>query len=366
MSEPTADATSGTDSETIPAPAEQRDSEPLRIGLIADSPVFPGEWKAAVEAVRQADGLGYDSVWLGEAWGYELFTSLADLVNATSHIKVGAGVANVFSRSPALIASTAATLDERSGGRMLLGLGTSGPQVVEDWHGVAYQKPLRRLREYTAIINMILRREPLNYVGEVFNLERGFTLRFRPPREHIPIYIASLTPKSIAQSGEIADGVLPTYWPSKDFPELRAQLDAGSRTADRPAGSVKIAPYIMCEVVLDEGERVAARRRAAGPIAFYVGKMGTFYADMLRNHGFGEDVEAIIKGWERGQGAALAAVSDRLLDATAIIGTADEVVARLRDWRRLGMDEPLLSLPGGTAAQSIPRLEALAHAAWGA
>jgi len=365
MSEPTADTASATHSEPNPALADQRDDAPLRIGLIADSPVFPGEWNGIVEAVRQADGLGYDSVWLGEAWGYELFTSLADLVRATSRIKIGAGVANVFSRSPALIASTAATLDERSGGRMLLGLGTSGPQVVEDWHGVPYQKPLRRLREYTAIINAILRREPLNYTGEVFQVERGFTLRFRPPREHIPIYIAALTPKSIAQSGEIADGVLPTYWPSKDFPELRAQLDAGSAIADRPAGSVRIAPYIMCEVLLDEGERLAARRRAAGPIAFYIGKMGTFYADMLRSHGFAEDVEAVLKGWERGQGAALTAVSDRMLDATAIIGTPDEVVARLREWRRLGMDEPLISLPGGTPEQAIPRLEALAQVAWG-
>ncbi|HET9110633.1 MAG TPA: LLM class flavin-dependent oxidoreductase [Ktedonobacterales bacterium] len=348
-------------SEPETAPASQ--PAPLKLGLIADSPVFPGEWEAIVEHIRVADRLGYDSVWLGEAWGYELFTSLADLARETSHIKLGAGVANVFSRSPAVIASTAATLDERSGGRMLLGLGTSGPQVIEHWHGLRYEKPLRRLREYTQIINHIVAREPLNYVGEVFHMERGFTIRFHPPRPHIPIYIASLTDKSIRQTGEIADGVLPTYWPAHAFPEMRRLLDEGSTTAGRPAGSVKIAAYITTEILLDESERAAAARRASGPIAFYIGRMGTFYADMLASHGFAEEVEAVKKGWESGQQAALAAVSPRLLDATTLIGMPEQIVSRLREWQALGLDEPLLSLPQSSRETVVPRLEALARAA---
>lgn len=338
-------------------------SAPLKLGLIADSPVFPGAWAAIIEHVRAADRLGYDSVWLGEAWGYELFTSLADLARETSRIKLGAGVANVFSRSPAVIASTAATLDARSGGRMLLGLGTSGPQVIEHWHGMRYDKPLRRLREYTEIINKIIAREPLNYAGEIFQLDRGFSLRFRPPRQHIPIYIASLTPKSIHQTGEIADGVLPTYWPSHAFPEMRRLLDEGSAVAGRPAGSVKIAAYITTEVLLDESERAAAVQRASGPIAFYIGRMGTFYADMLASHGFAEEVAAVKLGWESGQQAALAAVSERLLNATALIGSAEEIVARLREWMALGLEEPLLSLPQSGSETVAPRLEALARAA---
>ena len=336
---------------------------PLKLGLIADSPVFPGEWDAIVEHVRAADRLGFDSVWLGEAWGYELFTSLADLARETSRIKLGAGVANVFSRSPAVIASTAATLDERSGGRMLLGLGTSGPQVIEHWHGLRYEKPLRRLREYTEIINTIIAREPLNYAGELFHLERGFTIRFRPPRPHIPIYIASLTEKSIRQTGEIADGVLPTYWPAHAYPELRRLLDEGSAAAGRPAGAVKIAAYITTEVLLAVSERAAAVRRASAPIAFYIGRMGTFYADMLASHGFADEVAAVKRGWESGQQAALAAVSERLLDATALIGTAEEIVSRLREWTALGLDEPLLSLPQSARETVTPRLEALARAA---
>src|SRR5579884_4501762 len=145
--------------------ATTRSENPLAIGLIADSPTFPAAWNDVLEKVRLADRLGFDSVWLGEAWGYELFTSLADFVRVTERIRIGAGVANVFSRSPAVIASAIATLDERSGGRMILGLGTSGPQVVEHWHGVAYTHPLRRLREYVDVIRMILRREKLVYQG---------------------------------------------------------------------------------------------------------------------------------------------------------------------------------------------------------
>lgn len=335
----------------------------MRIGIIADSPTFPSDWNIVRENVQLADSLGYDSVWLGEAWGYELFTSLADLVRVTSRMKLGAGVANIFSRSPAVIAATAATLDERSGGRMLLGLGSSGPQVVEHWHGVPFAHPLQRTREYVHIINAILRREPLNFKGEVFSLERGFTIRFTPLRDHIPIYLASLGPKNIHLAGEVADGILPVYWPARDYPELRGQLDAGSATAGRPAGSVSIAPYLTVEIVLDEAERAVARRRAAAPIAFYVGRMGTFYAEMLTRHGFGDDVSAIIKGWENGQKSAIASVSDQLLDATAIIGTPDEVVTRLREWQALGMNEPLISMPSGTAEQAAARLEALARAA---
>ncbi len=335
----------------------------LRIGLTGDSPTFPGAWQHILDKAQLADRLGFDSIWLGEAWGYELFTSLADLARVTSRLKLGAGVANVYSRSPAVIASAAATLDERSGGRIVLGLGTSGPQVVEHWHGVPFARPLVRTREYVEIINRILRREPLHYRGQLFNLERGFTIRFRPVREHIPIYLASLAPRSLDQAGEIADGVLPIYWPSGDYPALRAQLDAGSERAKRPAGSVRIAPYITVQLVAGEAERDAARRRAKGPVAFYVGRMGTFYADMLRRHGFAEEVEAIIRGWERGHQGAVDAVSDRLLDATAIVGTVPEVVARLREWQRLGVDEPLINMPGGTAAEAAPVLEALADEA---
>lgn len=332
----------------------------MRIGLIADSPTFPGDWESVLAKARLADELGFASIWLGEAWGYELFTSLADLVRATTRIEIGAGVANVFSRSPAVIASAAATLDERSGGRVLLGLGTSGPQVIEHWHGVPFARPLRRLREYVEIVDLILRREKLVYYGEIYSLERGFTLRFNPLRDHLPIYIAALGPKSIDQAGEIADGVLPIYWPAADYPALRARLDRASARVGRPPGSVRIAPYLTAEIILDEAEREAARQRARGPLAFYVGRMGTFYAEMLRRHGFARDVEKISTGWATGRSAAQNAVSDGLLDATALVGTPSEIADRLSELQALGVDEPLLSMPSGPLDAAAPKLEALA------
>src|SRR5450755_1778523 len=251
-----------TDSGSGTAAAAPQKAYRSRIGFVADSPNFPGEWNAVVEKVKLADELGFDSVWLGESWGYELFTSMTDLVRSTKRIKIGAGIANIYSRTPALIASSAATLDERSGGRILLGLGPSGANVVEHWHGVPFQKPVKRTREYVEIIRKILRGEKLVYSGEFFQLERGFKLRFTPLRADLPIYIAAMGPKNLLQSGEISDGVLPVYWPGDKWGEMREILDEGAREAVRPAHSAAIAPIVTC-IILDEhaseSDRAAAR-----------------------------------------------------------------------------------------------------------
>ncbi len=317
------------------------------------------------EKVKIADELGYDSIWLGESWGYELFTSMADLVRATKRIKIGAGIANIYSRTPALIASTAATLDERSGGRIVLGLGPSGANVIEHWHGVPFQKPVQRTREYVEIIRMILRGDKLVYHGEFFNLERGFTLRFTPPRTNIPIYIAAMGPKNVVQSGEIADGVLPVYWPGNRWGELRGQLDEGARIAGRPPHSAMIAPYItsvvLSENVTDE-ERAAARFAAATPLAYYIGRMGVYYAQMLARNGYGAEVEAVQEGWKQGMKGGIEAVSPELLDATSIVGTPQEIVAKLDQWVAAGVDEPVLSMPTGSPDEAGSRLAALMQA----
>ena len=168
-----------------------------RVGLVAELPNYPGPWNEVIEKVKIADELGYDCIWLAESWGYELFTSMADLVRLTKRIKIGAGIANIYSRTPALLASTVATLDERSNGRIILGLGPSGANVIEHWHGVPFQKPLKRTREYVEIIKMILRSERLVYHGEFFNLERGFKLCFTLLRSDLLIYIAVLGLKNV-------------------------------------------------------------------------------------------------------------------------------------------------------------------------
>ena len=337
------------------------EAQPKRppLGLIAGNPNFPGGWEQMVAKVKLADELGYDSVWMGETWGYDLVARLTELVLATKRIKVGAGIFNTFSRSPGTLASVAATLDERSGGRFILGLGSSGAYVVEHWHGIPFDRPLRRLREYTEIINMIMRREKLVYQGEIFNLERGFRLQFTPIRDHVPIYIAAITPRSMEQSGEIADGVLPIYWPSGRYGELRQTLDRSSEAAGRPAGSVAIAPYLTTAVIADESQREAARQKAREPIAFYIGRMGRFYAEMLARYGYSAEVAAVREGWQTGPDTARDQVSDAMLDDTAIVGTADEVRAKLAAWHALGLDEPLISMPPGTPDQAAPVLEAL-------
>src|SRR6266851_842297 len=286
-----------------------------KIGFTAESPNFPGDWRQVIEKVKIADELGFDSVWLGESWGYELFTSMGDLARVTKRIKIGAGIANIYSRTPALIASTVATLDERSGGRIILGLGPSGANVIEHWHGVPYQKPVRRTREYVEIIRMILRGEKLVYHGEIFNLDRGFKLRFTPPRTEIPIYIAAMGPKNVVQSGEISDGVLPVYWPSNKWGEMREQLDEGARIAGRPPHSAMIAPYITTAILSEnatEEEWANARFAAATPLAYYIGKMGVYYAQMLTRHGYGAEVQAVQEAWKKGMQSAVTAVDPQM------------------------------------------------------
>ncbi|MBO0779659.1 MAG: LLM class flavin-dependent oxidoreductase [Ktedonobacteraceae bacterium] len=348
--------------ETGASSDETKRSQRARVGFVADSPNFPSAWTQVVEKVKIADQLGFDSVWLGESWGYELFTSMSDLARETKRIKIGAGIANIYSRTPALIASTVATLDERSGGRIILGLGPSGANVIEHWHGVRFTRPVRRTREYVEIIRMILRGEKLVYQGEFFHLERGFKLRFTPARADVPIYIAAMGPKNVIQTGEIADGVLPVYWPETDWAGLRTQLDEGAHIAGRSPHSAAIAPYItsvlLPEHATEEDER-AARLRAAAPLAYYIGKMGVYYAQMLTRHGFGEDVQAVIEGWKQGTKSAIAAVSPRMLDATTIIGRKKAFVAKLDRWMVAGVDEPLLSLPEGSVDQAGEQMAAL-------
>ncbi len=336
-----------------------------KVGLIADSPNFPAAWDQVLEKAKIADRLGYDSLWLGESWGYELFTSLTDLVRVTKRIKIGAGIANIYSRSPAVIASTIATLDERSGGRMMLGLGPSGAQVIEHWHGVPFEKPLRRTREYVEIIRLILRGEKLVYHGELFQLEHGFKLRFKPKRPDMPIYIAALGPQNVVQTGEIADGALPIYWPATKWGELRRELDEGAALAGRPPHSATIAPYLTCALLeegLDEERRAARRLAATFPLAYYIGRMGSSYAQMLARHGFAADVQAVQAGWKQGMKAAVKAVSSALFEATTLVGTPAEVVTTLDRWVADGVEEPLLSMPTGSIEETQAQLGALMQA----
>lgn len=322
-----------------------------RLGLQIGFAGSPQERKEIVERVKVADELGVESVWVAEAWGRDAFSILTQLALETKRIQLGTAIVNVFSRTPAVLAMTFGTLDELSGGRAIIGLGSSGANVIEHWHGVKFEKPATRLREYIQIIDKIMRRERLMYDGKIFQLQRGFIMQFPTARDHIPTYIASITPKSIVQTGEIADGWIPIYWPKDKIGEGVAQLMEGAQKAGKTRQDITVAPSIVMQIT-DEGDEESVRTQARAPIAFYVGRMGTFYYEMLTRNGFGEEVEKIRAAWDnRDAKGAAAAVSDRMLDQTAVVGPLDRCAEELDERRALGVDVPMVPMPGRDAAE---------------
>ncbi len=310
-----------------------------------------------IECVRTADAAGYDSFWMPEAWGRDAFTTLAELAARTERIHLGTAIINIFSRSPALIAMSAATVDEISGGRFRLGLGTSGARVIEDFHGVRFDKPLTRLKETIQIIRMLLAGERADFDGECFKLSR-FKLGFKPLRADIPIYIAALTPKSLRQLGENADGWLPTHWPREQLREGIAHINAGASAANRDASRLEIAPFVNV-VVSSDTKR--ARDRARLPLAYYVGGMGDYYRASLARLGFAEEAARIQKLWQAGRPKeAIRAVTDEMVDKTAICGPLDYCREQLDQMPALGATLTLVPIPTeGATAEKCGLIESL-------
>jgi coenzyme F420-dependent oxidoreductase len=303
-----------------------------------------------VDIVRQAETLGYDSVWVGESWGRDGFTWLAQLACHTHTIKLATGITPIYSRSPALIAQTVASLDELSGGRAILGLGTSGPIVVEHWHGVPFERPLRRTREYIEIIRLALRGERVNYKGEIFQL-RGFRLAFTPPRPAVPIYVAALGPQNLRLTGELADGWLPIYLDVAHLPELQRELARGAEQAGRPVQAIDVAPYILACVSEDVE---AARALVRAHLAYYIGGMGTFYANLIARYGFDDEVDGVREAWSRGdRRAAAGRVTDDMVARLAICGTPREGRAQLERYRAAGVTLPIVSFAHGASRHMI-------------
>ena len=209
----------------------------------------------------------------------------------------------VFGRSPAVLAMTAATLDELSGGRVVLGLGTSGARVIEHWHGEKFSKPIQRTKEYIEIINMIMTGEKVFYDGEIFKLQRGFRLLFEPVRKHIPIYVASISPKSMASVGAVADGWMPIYWPKSRFAVRQGVRRRGCRKGRPPRRRRRDASPRSTVVLNPDIEK--AKVQAAGGISWYVTNMGDFYHEMLTRNGFAEEVAAHAQGGRRAQAHAV-------------------------------------------------------------
>lgn len=310
-----------------------------------------------IECVRAADSSGYDSFWMPEAWEHDAFTLLTELAGHTSRINLATGIINVFSRSPALIAMSAATLDEISGGRFRLGLGTSGARVVEDFHGIKFSRPLTRLRETIQIIRLLLAGERIDFEGRCFRLSR-FKLGFKPVRAHVPIHVAALAPESLRQLGELADGWLPTHWPRERLEEGIAHIRAGAESAGRDVTEIEIAPFVNVVVSNDAAK---ARDRARMPLAYYVGGMGDYYHASLARLGFGVEADLIRSLWQEGRPRqAVRAVTDEMVDRIAVCGPVKYARARLDEMYRQGATLPLVPVPTeGTTADKCRLIESL-------
>jgi len=311
--------------------------------------------KTVLRTAQLADDLGYDSIWVPEAWAYEQFQLLTEIAVHTKRLKLATGIANVFSRSAGLLAMSVATLDEISEGRAILGLGTSGKMVIENFHGVPYRKPLTRLKETIGICRALWRGDRLHPEMSTLFDARHFKLEMTPLRSHVPVYVASLQEKAIREVvGGCADGWVPTFWPYEHLADGRALIDEGARAAGRDPSAIEIAPFMAIVPLPD----VAAARAMIKPlVSFYIGGMGTYYHALFCRYGFEENanlVRGLYNDGDRKQAAA--AVSDDLIDAIAICGPPEHCREQLGEWRRHGVGLALMNLPMGAPFEMLEML----------
>ncbi len=303
-----------------------------------------------VERVLEAERLGFDSAWTSEAYGSDAIAPAAWLLARTTRIKVGTAIIQMPARTPALAAMTAMTLDALSGGRFILGIGPSGPQVVEGWHGVPYGKPLLRTREYIEIIRKILARtEPLTHSGEHYQIPYtgpGATGLGKPLKSimhgnpNLKIYTATIAPASIRNSAEVADGMFPIFMDPERFEMFEPHLAAGFAKA---GNHKSLATYDMCPFVpVSRGDDLeAARLPIKRNLALYIGGMGAreknFYNDYAKRLGHEAAAIHIQDAFLAGRKAeVVAAVPDALVDAIALVGPADRIRDRLQAWKEAG------------------------------
>lgn len=295
-----------------------------------------------LKAAQLADELGYDSFWLPEAWGYEVFSLLAEMAVKTQRIKLGTGIVNVFSRSPGLLAMSAATLDELSNGRFILGIGTSGKRVIEGFHGRPFDKPLTQVRDVIRVVRTLLAGKSLADSGAKLTPYRPFDLAMKPVRPNIPIYVAALKQNSITSIGEMADGWIPTFWPYQELQRGIEWIAQGAQKAGRDPADITVAPFTT---VLPMGEM--GKQKAKDIVAFYIGGMGEYYKEMLVEFGFGEECKRVEELYRDKATRAQAkdAVSEHLVEALFIAGDPKHCVDELRRRREFGIQLPIVNLP---------------------
>ncbi|WP_254543967.1 TIGR04024 family LLM class F420-dependent oxidoreductase [Halomarina pelagica] len=306
---------------------------------------------AFVEQARRAEDLGYDAAWIPETWGRNAAVVLTSIAEGTDSIDLGTSIMPIYSRSPALIGQTAATLQEVSGGRFRLGLGPSGPIVIENWHGVDYGNPLRRTRETVDVVKRVLSGEEVEYDGEYFDLS-GFRLRCTPPDPVPPVEVAGMGPKAVELAGRFADGWHALMLTADGIADRVEDLERGAEKGERDSDDVRVTLALTCAALPD---RERARELVRQHTAFYVGGMGTFYRDNLARQGYEETARAVYDAWQDGdRAAAMAAVDDDLLDSLAVAGTPDEAGERLAEFEAIdGVDAVSVSFPRGADPDEI-------------
>ncbi len=313
-----------------------------------------GYWGAVpidvMPLVEEAERAGFDSIWSAEAYGSDAVSWLAWVASRTERMGFGTAIMQIPARTPAATAMTAITLDHLSGGRFRLGLGMSGPQVVEGWHGVPYGKPLARTREYVEIVRAILRRDkPVEYAGEYYRIPvegpgatgLGKPLRtiVHPLRAELPIYLAAIGPKNVALAAEIADGWIPTFLSPERMDVFRPSLQEGFVRAGKDGNGFDVAAMVPVFV----GDDAQACRDLVKPfLALYVGGMGArgrnFYNELVKRYGYEEEAAAIQDLYLDGRkGEAAAAVPDALVDEVALVGPPERIRDRMAAWREAGV-----------------------------
>ena len=324
-----------------------------------------------LEIVQEAERLGYDSVWAAEAYGSDAATVLGWIAGQTERIRIGSAIFQMPARSPAMTAMTAATLDQLSGGRMMLGIGSSGPQVAEGWHGQRFGRQLQRTREYVAVVRKVLARERVEFHGETLELPlpdgpgKALKLTIAPVQDRIPIYLAAIGPKNTQLAGEIADGWIPIFFSPENVGELRPLLEEGAARAGRSLDGFDIAPTVNVAI----SEDLQAARDVVRPvIALYVGGMGSrkqnFYNALACRYGFEDAARKIQDLYLDGlRDQAAAAVPDELVDAVALCGPADRVRDRLAVYRDAGVGTLGVTPMASTKEERIAQLRQIAELA---
>jgi len=312
-----------------------------------------------VSFVEEAERLGVDSVWSAEAWGYDALTPLAYLAAKTSTVRLGSGIAQVGARTPANLAMASMSMQALSGGRFILGLGTSGPQVIEGWHGVPFRSPIRRTRETIEIVKQIASGEKLDYRGEVYQLPlpggQGKSIRAAAPAVDVPVYIASLGPANLRLTGELADGWIGTSFIPESAEVFLGDLRAGAESAGRSLDDLDLQVPASVEFTDDVDE--AAARHARG-YAFTFGAMGSrdqnFYKNAFSRQGYSEIATEIQRLWIDGKrDEARDVVPLEIGLKTNLLGTPEMIAERLRLYRDVGVTTIRAGLPGSDLTQRL-------------